>query len=78
MLLYSTVTAAGPYRVPNVEVHARVAYTNNPPTSAMRGFGAMQTVFGYESQLDRVARALGLEPVHVRAVNALRRGMSRT
>ncbi len=74
VLLYSSVTAAGPYRVPNVEVQARVAYTNNPPTSAMRGFGAMQTVFGYESQMDRVARALGVDPVAVRRVNALRRG----
>ena len=74
VLLYSTVTAAGPYRVPAVEVEARVAYTNNPPTSAMRGFGAVQTVFGYESQLDEVARRLGLHPVDVRRVNALRRG----
>jgi CO/xanthine dehydrogenase Mo-binding subunit len=74
VLLYSTVTAAGPYRVPAVAVDARVAYTNNPPTSAMRGFGAMQTVFAYESQMDRVARALGLDPLAVRRVNALRRG----
>ena len=74
VLLYSTVTAAGPYRVPAVEVDARVAYTNNPPTSAMRGFGAMQTVFAYESQMDRVARTLGLDPVAVRHVNSLRRG----
>jgi CO/xanthine dehydrogenase Mo-binding subunit len=74
VLLYSTVTAAGPYRVSNVRVEARVAYTNNPPTSAMRGFGAMQMVFGYESQMDRVGRALSLDPVRVREVNALRRG----
>jgi len=74
VLLYSTVTAAGPYRIPAVEVDARVAYTNNPPTSAMRGFGAMQTVFGYESQMDRLARALGLSPLEIRRVNALRRG----
>ncbi len=74
VLLYSTVTAAGPYRLPAVSVDARVAYTNNPPTSAMRGFGAMQVVFGYESQMDRVARALGLSPLEVRRINALRRG----
>src|SRR5262245_28319866 len=74
VLLYSTVTAAGPYRVPAASVDARVAYTNNPPTSAMRGFGAMQVVFGYESQMDRLARALGLSPLDVRRVNALRRG----
>src|SRR3989454_2789587 len=76
VLLYSTVTAAGPYRAPAVSVNARVAYTNNPPTSAMRGFGAMQTVFAYQSQIDRIARALGLDPVEVRRVNALRRGDS--
>ncbi len=74
VLLYSTVTAAGPYRVPAIEVEARAAYTNNVPTSAMRGFGAMQTVFAYESQLDRLARELRLDPVAVRRVNALRRG----
>jgi xanthine dehydrogenase molybdenum-binding subunit len=74
VLLYSTVTAAGPYRIPAVSVDARVAYTNNPPTSAMRGFGAMQVVFGYESQIDRVARALGMDPVRIREINALRRG----
>ncbi len=72
--LYASVTAAGPYRVPNVEVNARVAYTNNCPTSAMRGFGAMQVVLGYESQIDRVARAVGLDPKRVRETNALRRG----
>jgi xanthine dehydrogenase molybdenum-binding subunit len=74
VLLYATVTAAGPYRVPTVSVDARVTYTNNPPTSAMRGFGAMQVVFAYESQLERVARALGLSPVGMRTVNALNRG----
>ena len=74
VLLYSTVMAAGPYRVPAVSVEARAVYTNNPPTSAMRGFGGMQVVFGYESQMDRVARALGLSPLEVRRINALRRG----
>ncbi|MBI2879898.1 MAG: xanthine dehydrogenase family protein, partial [Candidatus Rokubacteria bacterium] len=76
VLLYATVTAAGPYRVPAVSIDARVAYTNNPPTSAMRGFGAMQVVFGYESQMDRLARATGLDPVEVRRLNALQRGDS--
>jgi CO/xanthine dehydrogenase Mo-binding subunit len=74
VLLYATVTATGPYRVPTVEVDARVAYTNNPPTSAMRGFGSMQVVFGYESQMDRIARALGIDPVRVRQINALGAG----
>jgi CO/xanthine dehydrogenase Mo-binding subunit len=74
VLMYATVTAAGPYRIPHVAIDARVAYTNNPPTSAMRGFGGMQTVLGYESQMDLVARRLGMDPLALRARNALRRG----
>ena len=41
---------------------SRAVFTNNVPTSAFRGFGAMQVVFGYESQMDRLADALGLVP----------------
>ena len=74
VLMYAAVTAAGPYRTPCVAVDARVAYTNNPPTSAMRGFGAMQMVLGYESQMDRVARRLGVDRIELRVRNALRRG----
>ena len=74
VLLYATVTAAGPYRTPHVAIDARVAYTNNPPTSAMRGFGAMQMVLGYESQMAQVARRLGLDPVELCLRNALRKG----
>jgi len=74
VLMYATVTAAGPYKVPDVSVDARVAYTNNPPTSAMRGFGAMQMVLAYESQMDRLARRLDLDPVAIRVRNALRKG----
>ena len=74
VLLYATATAAGPYRIPAVSVDAKVVYTNNPPTSAMRGFGAMQVVFGYESQMDRLARELGLDSVAIRTMNALRKG----
>jgi CO/xanthine dehydrogenase Mo-binding subunit len=74
VLMYAAVTAAGPYRVPHVSVDARVAYTNNPPTSAMRGFGAMQMVLGYESQLDQLARRLSMDPVELRVRNALHKG----
>ncbi|HET7266215.1 MAG TPA: xanthine dehydrogenase family protein molybdopterin-binding subunit [bacterium] len=74
VLMYATVTAAGPYRIPNATIDARVVYTNNPPTSAMRGFGGMQMVLGYESQMDRLARRLGIDPVAIRVRNALRKG----
>ena len=66
--------AAGPYRVPNAEVWSVGAYTNNPPTGAMRGFGAVQTCFAYEAQLDKLAAKLGLDPVALRMKNALADG----
>jgi CO/xanthine dehydrogenase Mo-binding subunit len=74
VLMYAAVTAAGAYRIPHVRVDSRVAYTNNPPTSAMRGFGAMQMVLGYESQMDALARRLSVDPVELRERNALRKG----
>lgn len=63
--------AVGPYRCQNVMVDAAVARTNNPPAGAMRGFGAVQTCFGAESQMDRLADALGLDPLELRRRNAL-------
>ena len=64
----------GPYDVPNVSVDAWGVYTNNPPCGAMRGFGAVQACFAYESQMDKLAEALGLHPVEVRARNAMAQG----
>jgi len=66
--------AAGPYEVPNVRIEATVVYTNNPPCGAMRGFGAPQVCFAYESALDDVARELGIDPVELRLRNAVRHG----
>ncbi|PRX48364.1 xanthine dehydrogenase molybdenum binding subunit apoprotein [Prauserella shujinwangii] len=64
----------GPYDVPNVSVDCWGAYTNNPPCGAMRGFGAVQAAFAYESQMDRLAAACGLDPVEVRIRNAMAQG----
>jgi CO/xanthine dehydrogenase Mo-binding subunit len=64
----------GPYEVSNVEMDSYVAYTNNPPCGAMRGFGAVQACFAYESQMDRLAAAVGLDPVEIRRINALDTG----
>jgi CO/xanthine dehydrogenase Mo-binding subunit len=74
VLFAACVTASGPYRVPSVRHHARAVFTNNVPTSAFRGFGAMQVTFGYEQQLDRVAERLGLDPLAVRERNFLAKG----
>ncbi|MFC7240874.1 xanthine dehydrogenase subunit D [Catellatospora aurea] len=64
----------GPYDVPNVVMDAYGLYTNNPPCGAMRGFGAVQACFAYESQMDKLAAALGIDPVEVRVRNALNTG----
>jgi CO/xanthine dehydrogenase Mo-binding subunit len=65
---------AGPYVVPNVSIDCYGAYTNNPPCGAMRGFGAVQAAFGYESQMDRLAEAVGLDPAEIRMRNGLAEG----
>ena len=65
---------AGPYEVPHVAIDAYGARTNNPPCGAMRGFGAVQACFAYESQMDAMAARLGLDPVEFRARNAMSQG----
>lgn len=64
----------GPYRCDNVSVDAAAVRTHNPPAGAMRGFGAVQTCFAYEMQMDRLAEALGVGPLDVRRANALLAG----
>ena len=70
----ATCFGAGPYRVPNAVIHGVAAYTNDPPTGAMRGFGAVQSCFAYEAQMDRLAVACGLDPVEIRVRNGLEEG----
>jgi xanthine dehydrogenase D subunit len=64
----------GPYVVPNVHVDAYGVYTNNPPAGAMRGFGSVQAAFGYEAQMDKLAAALGIDPVDLRCMNGMSLG----
>ncbi|OLT34348.1 xanthine dehydrogenase subunit D [Actinomadura sp. CNU-125] len=64
----------GPYEIPNIRIDAYGVYTNNPPCGAMRGFGAVQACFAYESMMDRLAAACGLDPVEVRRRNAVSQG----
>ncbi|HET8741560.1 MAG TPA: molybdopterin cofactor-binding domain-containing protein, partial [Gaiella sp.] len=68
--------ALGPYRVDNALIEATAVYTNNPPCGAMRGFGAVQTCFAAEAQMDRLAAELGIDPVELRLLNALEPGDS--
>ncbi|HEX3806940.1 MAG TPA: molybdopterin cofactor-binding domain-containing protein, partial [Gaiellaceae bacterium] len=66
--------AAGPYETPNALIESTAVYTNNPPCGAMRGFGAVQTAFATEAQMDKLAAALGVDPVELRLLNALEPG----
>jgi CO/xanthine dehydrogenase Mo-binding subunit len=66
--------AVGPYAVENALLEGTCVYTNNPPCGAMRGFGAVQTCFAAEAQMDKLAAKLGLDPVELRLRNALAPG----
>jgi len=74
VLWRSLVTAAGPYRVPNVRVVARSVATNTVPNGAFRGFGSPQVIFPHESQIDLLAEKLGLDRVEIRRRNVLHAG----
>jgi CO/xanthine dehydrogenase Mo-binding subunit len=69
-----TITATGPYFIPNVKEDVYGVYTNNVPTAAFRGFGAPQALWMAELQMDKLAEKLGLDPVEFRHRNALREG----
>src|SRR5207247_5290994 len=66
--------ACGPYAVENALVESTCVYTNNPPCGAMRGFGAVQSCFAHEAQMDRLAAELAIDPIELRLLNALKPG----
>jgi CO/xanthine dehydrogenase Mo-binding subunit len=70
----ATLMCTGPYQVPNVRVDSYAVYTNNIPGGAFRGFGGPQGAFAAENQLNRLAEALGMDPVEIRMRNVLRDG----
>ena len=74
VLSRGTIHAAGPYRCENTRINGRAVMTNTPPNGAFRGFGAPQTQFAMEVHMDRIAESLGMDPVRLRELNALRPG----
>jgi xanthine dehydrogenase D subunit len=66
--------AGGPYTFPNAVVDGYAVRTNNPPCGAMRGFGVVQVCFAHEAQMDKLADALGMDPVDLRLRNAMKPG----
>ncbi|OFW46501.1 MAG: hypothetical protein A3J29_19475, partial [Acidobacteria bacterium RIFCSPLOWO2_12_FULL_67_14b] len=74
VLSRGVIHAAGPYRCDHVRIRGRAMQTHTPPNGAFRGFGAPQTQFGIEAHMDRLAAELGIDPVKLRELNALRPG----
>jgi CO/xanthine dehydrogenase Mo-binding subunit len=74
VLSRAVIHATGPYRCDHVRVNGRVVMTNTPPNGAFRGFGAPQTQFAAEVHMERIAETLGIDPVRLREINALRAG----
>ena len=68
------IHAVGPYNCDNVRVRGRVMQTNTPPNGAFRGFGAPQTTWAYERQMDRAAAVCGLTPLEIRRRNKVSEG----
>ena len=74
VLSRGVIHAAGPYRCDHVRIRGRAMMTHTPPNGAFRGFGAPQTQFAIEAHIDRIADQLGIDPVRLREINALRPG----
>jgi CO/xanthine dehydrogenase Mo-binding subunit len=76
VLSRGVIHAAGPYACDHVRIRGRVVLTNSPPHGAFRGFGAPQTIFANERHMDRVAEAIGMDPIELRRRNLIRDGQS--
>ncbi len=64
----------GLYNAPNIKFHAHVVYTNTPPAGAYRGYGVPQGFFPLEVHMEKIARALNLDPLEFRLKNAVKAG----
>jgi CO/xanthine dehydrogenase Mo-binding subunit/aerobic-type carbon monoxide dehydrogenase small subunit (CoxS/CutS family) len=69
--LYASTNALTWYRCRNKQYDGRAVYTNNVPSGAMRGYGAVQSTFAVESAMDEIAAALGIDPLAIRRRNAV-------
>jgi CO/xanthine dehydrogenase Mo-binding subunit len=65
------IIAGGPYNIPHRDYTTYAVYTNLPPAGPYRGVGASHVCWAYESEMDDVARRLGIDPVEIRLKNLL-------
>ncbi len=65
----------GEYRKsPNIRFYADVVYTNTPPAGAYRGYGVPQGYWPLDRHMEKIARAMGFDPIEFRLKNAIRPG----
>src|SRR5215831_1488449 len=74
VLSRGTIHAAGPYFCPNIRIRSQAMATNLPPHGAFRGFGAPQSIFALERQLDKIAQTVGLSAEELRRRNFIHEG----
>lgn len=70
----AALLGSGPYECENLHIDAIAVVTNNIPSGAFRGFGAPQAMFAAEGQINKLAEALGMDPVAIRMKNGYRDG----
>jgi CO/xanthine dehydrogenase Mo-binding subunit len=70
----ATFHSVGAYEIPNVKVDSYLVYTNNTYAGSLRGFGGPQAAFAMESQMEELARRLGMDPLEFRMRNMLAPG----
>ena len=66
------IIAGGPYNIPHGDYTTYAVYTNLPPAGPYRGVGASHVCWAYESEMDDIARRLGMDPLEVRLMNLLK------
>lgn len=76
VLSRGTIHSAGPYFCPNIRIRSTAVATNCPPHGAFRGFGAPQSIFALERQMDKIAKTLGMTPEEIRRVNFIKDGQT--
>ena len=74
VIVRATFHTVGAYEVPNVKADSYLVYTNNTYSGSLRGFGGPQAIFAFESQMEELARKIGMDPLEFRLKNMLAPG----
>ena len=64
----------GPYNIENVYCDSFCMYTNHPYSAPFRGFSHAELSFAIERSMDLLAEKLAMDPLHLRAINAIKPG----